>query len=239
MEELESELVTAIESFLGKIDEKVTIEPPFEPDTLISSVDELKQNSAKFKCILEDEKIHSELQQEFNSLCNWFQVNEITVEDLSVEDPESTPNKISLDMDIEQMRAELLKYMKPIISTGFEGLKTAPGVTHVIELVDQKPFREKYRAVPHSKRADFNKLLNELVHHKIIVESKSPYSSPPHVLLKPDGSIRFTVDYKRLNSLTIKDNYPLPVIDDLFKDMIGCKLNWASNHVKTQRSHAK
>jgi hypothetical protein len=125
-------------------------------------------------------------------------------------------------MDIEQMRAEIIKYMEPIISTGFQGLKTAPGVTHVIELVDQKPFREKYRAVPHSKRADFNKLLNELIHHKIIVESKSPYSSPPHVLLKPDGSIRFTIDYKRLNSLTIKDNYPLPVIDDLFKDMIGC-----------------
>ena len=42
------------------------------------------------------------------------------------------------------------------------------------------------------------------------------------MLLKPDGSVRFTIYFKKINSLTKKDNYPLPVIDNLFKDMVGC-----------------
>jgi hypothetical protein len=37
--------------------------------------------------------------------------------------------------------------------------------------------------------------------------------------MKADGSIRFTVDYKKLNSKTVKDNYPLPIIDDLLREL--------------------
>ena len=69
--------------------------------------------------------------------------------------------------------------------------------------------------MPYSKRPEFKKLVQELLDNNIIEESNSEYCSPPHVIMKSDGSIRFTVDYKKLNSITVKDNYPLPIIDDL------------------------
>jgi hypothetical protein len=156
----------------------------------ISSIQQLAINSSKFNQKLEDEKEIDVLQMEIQQLCNWFEVNHITIDDLD-DDKKFIP-KITDDCDLDKMREEILKYVECICSTGLNSLKTAPGVTHVIELVEEKPFREKFRQVPHSKREEFTKLLLELRDSGMIVESKSNYSSPPHVLLKPDGSVRFT-----------------------------------------------
>jgi hypothetical protein len=54
----------------------------------------------------------------------------------------------------------------------------------------------------------------------VILPSSSPWSSSPVLVPKPDGSVRFCIDYRPLNAVTSRDNYPLPRIDDTL-DTLG------------------
>ena len=57
----------------------------------------------------------------------------------------------------------------------------------------------------------------------IISPSVSPWASPIVLVQKPDGSIRFCVDYRKLNDATHKDLYPLPRIDDTLDRLGGAQ----------------
>jgi hypothetical protein len=93
--------------------------------------------------IVEEEKI-SMLTKEFQRVCNWFNVNQITMEDLDDEQP--FYSQMSEDMNILEMREAMLKYVNCISSNGIASLSStaAVGVTHVIELMEEKPFSDKY-----------------------------------------------------------------------------------------------
>ena len=52
-------------------------------------------------------------------------------------------------------------------------------------------------------------MLQELLDAGLIVPSQSPYASPV-LFVKPDGSLRFCIDYRMLNAITKKDKFPLP-----------------------------
>jgi transposase InsO family protein len=57
-----------------------------------------------------------------------------------------------------------------------------------------------------------------------IVSSKAPFASPVLFARKGDGSLRFCVDYRKLNALTKKNRYPLPLIDETLARLSRAKI---------------
>lgn len=91
---------------------------------------------------------------------------------------------------------------------------------HEIETEDSMPIRlPPYRAAPAIK-TEIEKQVDNMKEHNIIQPSTSPWTSPVVLVKKKDGSYRFAVDYRRLNSITKPMSYPLPNLDDVF-DAIG------------------
>lgn len=87
---------------------------------------------------------------------------------------------------------------------------------HHIKLTTDKPiYKPPYKTGP-SESALIKSELDAMLEAGVIRPSRSPYSSPVLLVKKKDGSVRFCVDYRSLNEITIKDRYPIPRVDELF-----------------------
>ena len=57
--------------------------------------------------------------------------------------------------------------------------------------------------------------VEQMLEMGVIRSSRSPWGSRLLLVKKSDGSWRPCVDYRRLNEMTVRNNYPLPIIDDI------------------------
>ncbi|GJU14148.1 hypothetical protein Tco_1136544 [Tanacetum coccineum] len=70
-------------------------------------------------------------------------------------------------------------------------------------------------------RQELSNQLQELSDRGFIRPSTSPWGAPVLFVKKKDGSFKMCIDYQELNKLTIKNRYPLPMINDLFDQLQG------------------
>ncbi|XP_071714137.1 uncharacterized protein [Rutidosis leptorrhynchoides] len=85
--------------------------------------------------------------------------------------------------------------------------------------INIRPYRH-----PPSQKDAIESMVKELLESGVIRPSQSPFSSPIVMVKKKDGSWRMCVDYRELNKHTIKDRFPIPVIEELIDELHGSQV---------------
>ena len=94
-------------------------------------------------------------------------------------------------------------------------IELAPGT----EPISKAP----YRMAP-SKLKELKVHMEELVSKGFVRLSTSPWGAPVLFVKKNYGSMRLCIDYRELNKVTIRNQYTLPRIDDLFDQLQGARV---------------
>jgi hypothetical protein len=83
-------------------------------------------------------------------------------------------------------------------------------IENAIETGDSKPIKQKLRRTPASFEGEEERHIQKTLKADVIEPSISEWASPPVLVRKRDGSIRWYVDYRALNKVSKKDMFPLP-----------------------------
>jgi hypothetical protein len=106
-----------------------------------------------------------------------------------------------------------------------EDLPPRRRVDHAIEVMPGvAPLAKAPYRMSHEELKELKVQLEEFLAKGYIKLSKLPYGAPVLFVHKKDGTLRMCVDYKALNKATVKNQYPLPRINDLFDRLSGAKV---------------
>ena len=150
-------------------------------------------------------------------------VTTITIADVHEAIPGLQINTDGLDeKQIHEIGNLILKFKEVFSSPNFVP-GNAQGVSHAINTGDARPINcAPYRAGV-KERELIAKLTEEMLRDKVVRASSSPWASPVVLVEKKDKTMRFCVDYRKLNSITVRDAYPLPRIDQCLGTLNGNK----------------
>ena len=110
---------------------------------------------------------------------------------------------------------------------------------HAIELIPgSEPKLSKVYPLSPVEQKELDAFLEENLRTGRIRPSKSPMAAPVFFIKKKDGSLRLVQDYRALNSMMVKNKYPLPLISELVSQLCGARyftkldVRWGFNNVR-------
>ncbi len=95
------------------------------------------------------------------------------------------------------------------------------GIYHRIDTGDATPVNEKMRRTPIGFQDLERDHIQKLLDANIIQPSASEWAAAPVLVRKKCGAVRYCLDYRKLNGVTIKDRFPLPNINDCLDTLQG------------------
>ena len=117
----------------------------------------------------------------------------------------------------------LLKESTDVFALSDSELGCTDIVQHSIDTGNHAPIKQQPYRTPIVRRDQIKKMIDQMQKQGIVQPSKSSWASPIVLVPKKDGSLRFCVDYRKLNSITRRDVFPLPRVDDIFDTLNGAK----------------
>ena len=129
---------------------------------------------------------------------------------------------ISNELTSEQIReAESLVEQYPDVLTSLPGRTDI--IRHNIKLLTTEPVRSIGYPIPYKTREVMETEVQEMLELGVIEPSVSPYSSPVVLVPKKDGSVRFCIDFRKLNKVTEFDAEPMPNMEKVINRLSGHK----------------
>ena len=117
--------------------------------------------------------------------------------------------------------ANLLNKFSHTFSTGDTDLGHYKGVYHHIYTTDDKPIKQRMRRTPFHFEKEEEAHLQKMLDSEVITESSSEYAHPVCLVRKRDGGVRWCIDLRALNAVTVKDAFPLPKIEQCLDTLRG------------------
>ena len=195
---------------------------------VVLSMDWLSRHRATLDCYKKEVKLHrpGKLEVKFRGICR-----------------ELSSSMISAMTAQRMLRKGCQGYLAYVVETGKEGtlvdeipivrefpddIVGLPPEREVEFTIDLIPRTEPisippYRMAPAELR-ELKAQLEELLSKGFIRPSISPWGAPLLFVKKKDGSLRLCIDYRKLNKVTIRNQYPLPRIDELFDQLQGSRV---------------
>jgi hypothetical protein len=119
----------------------------------------------------------------------------------------------------DAQRDQLIATLKPHAYMWEGKLGRISTVKHHVLTSGPPVASQPYRAGPQS-RTLIDAEIDRMLRMDVIEPASGPWSAPVVLIPKPDGSIRFCIDYRKLNAVTKNDSYALPRVDDCL-DSLG------------------
>lgn len=132
---------------------------------------------------------------------------------------------VKLGNDLEQTQIEELllllnEYRKCFAFTTSElGHSTISQMS--IDLQSDTPVVYRPYRLAIKEKEIVREMVDDLLQNDIVRPSTSPYASPIVLVKKKTGNYRLCIDYRALNKITTKENYPMPLIDDQLDALAG------------------
>jgi hypothetical protein len=132
-------------------------------------------------------------------------------------------NQYSFNQIPAALHPVLQKFCKVFESS--TALPPKRNIDHTIPLIlNYRPVNLRPYKYSYFQKLELEKNMAELLDSAVIRPSTSPFSSPALLVKKKDESWRLCIDYKQLNAQTIKNKYPIPIIDDLLDELHGARV---------------
>lgn len=126
--------------------------------------------------------------------------------------------------EISETIQQILKQFEEVFEEP-KGLPPKRRVEHEINLKpNTQPIYQRAYRYSHSLKNEIEKMVSEMLEQDQVQVSSSPFASPSLLVKKKDNTWRFCVDYRKLNDQTIKNKYPMPVIEDLLTELHGAQI---------------